>query len=65
MPERFEGIDDQPNVAVSEAAGGGKRKSGSTPGFEGVSESNLVDSEAVKAGKKGAAPKAKDDGYRG
>jgi len=65
MPEDFRGYHDQPNVTPSEAAGGGKRRQNREGGFEGKSEDNLATSEAVKAGKKGAAPKGRDSGYRG
>lgn len=67
MPKDWEGYDDRPNVQVSEAAGGGKRKVNRQPGFEGHSEKNLVPSEALKgAGRKSAGPpKAKPETYRG
>lgn len=53
MPEDFKGFSEGPHIEVSQAAGGGKRRSNDKPGFEGHSESNLDESMATKAAKKG------------
>jgi len=61
MPEDFKGFDDQPNVQVSEGAPGGSkayRKPNRATGFEGHSESNLADSEALGKKKGSGPPKA-------
>lgn len=53
MPKDYQGFDETQSVQISEAAGGkGYKPRPASSGFEGRSESNLADSEALKKGPK-------------
>jgi hypothetical protein len=53
MPKDWQGIEEEPHVQPSSAAGGGKAKKNTDAGFEGYSEKNLAPADAEKAARKG------------